>query len=80
VGAVIVTDHCIQRRNLEASGAFALPLPQAGDGYLVAGLDVLLLADEGSAPAIDAAQIIAGSNPRRFVACWRGRGPEVVIA
>lgn len=78
-GGVVVTDHHIQRRNLEASGAYALPLPQASDAYLVAGLPVTLFADP-TEQAIEAAQVIAGSNPRRFVTLWRGRDPEVVIA
>ena len=77
-GAVFVTDHDCQRRNLVASGGFVLPLPEKGDTYLVSGLDVVVIADQCER-TIEAAQQIAASNPRYLAAYWRGRGLQVVI-
>lgn len=76
--AVFVTDHDWQRRHLVASGGFVLPLPEAADAYLVAGLDVILIATH-TERTVEAAQQIAASNPRYMGAYWRGQGLQVVI-
>lgn len=77
-GPVFVTDDWRQRANLEAAGAFAVPLPESEDATYAAGLEVVLLA-AASEKVADAAQRLAAANPRTFVTYFRGRGAEVVL-
>lgn len=76
-GFMLVTDHERQRRNLIASGAFALPLPKAEEGYLVAGLEVALFADRNE-PGAEAAGILFASHPASLVVLWRGGEVEAL--
>lgn len=76
---VIVTDRMVQRRNLELSGAFALPFPGPREVYLTVGLDVVVIADY-SEKAVEIAQAIAAANPRYLATFWRGQGLQTVIA
>lgn len=77
-GPVLVVDDWRQRANLEASGAFAVPLPVAEELVFVAGLEVVLIADPGER-AVAVAQMLAGASPRYFATYFRGRGHEVVL-
>ncbi len=77
-GAVWITDDWRQMANLRAGGNFVLPLPVAAEVPYVAGLEVILIANQGEEGAA-AAQLLAGANPRRFVTYFRGRGAEVVL-
>lgn len=77
-GFMLVTDREWQRRNLIASGAFALPLPKEAEGYLVAGLDVALFA-EREPDAIEAAGVLFASRPARLLILWRPENFEVVL-
>lgn len=77
-GAVWVSDNWQQRQNLSVAGNLVLPLPTAEDVPYVAGLEVILIADPGE-KATEAAQLLAGAGPRRFVTYFRGRGCEVVL-
>lgn len=79
LGCVFVTDRMTQRRNLELSGAFALQFPGPQDVYLVAGLDVVIIADH-SEKAVETAQALAAANPRYLATYWRGQGLQAVIA
>lgn len=77
--ALFVTDDSRQRWNLEASGVFAVGLPQSDkDDYLVSGLDVVVIADFGE-HSMDVARRFMTSSPRYFATYWRGRGLSVVI-
>lgn len=75
---IFITDHEWQRRSLGASGAFALGFPDAAQGYLIAGLDVVVIANY-CARAVDVAQQLAAANPRYLATYWRGQGLQVVI-
>lgn len=78
---VWVTDHCLQRRNLELSGQFCVMPPLPEFCYLVAGLDVHMIADRNERMSQVALNIAMG-HPSEFSVLWRNeRGPlEWVIA
>lgn len=71
-GNVYVTDHGVQRRNLEASGLYALPVPQADQAIAVAGLDVVLIADRNEC-TVEVAQVLA-AKAGHFATYFRGEG------
>lgn len=75
---IFITDHGGQRRNLCDSGGYALRFPEPEEAYLVAGLDVVIIAD-GGGRAVEAAQDLAGANPRYLATYWRGQGLSVVM-
>ena len=77
-GLVIMTDHDFQRRNLCASGAFAVSFPEVAEAFLVAGLDAVVIANYGEKP-VEVAQLLAAANPRYLATYWRGQGLRVVI-
>ena len=77
-GTVFVTDHHGQRRNLEDSGGFAVFPPEADEAYLVAGLDVIFIAD-ASARSTEMAQSFAAASPRCLWVHFRGQTPQRVI-
>lgn len=76
---VWVTDDARQRYYLELSGAFAVGFPAPREDYLVAGLDVVIIADLGERSK-DVARRFLSASPRYFATYWRGRGLSVVIA
>lgn len=76
-GAIWITDDWRQRANLEASGAFAAFPPTAEELILLAGLEVILIADPGER-GVAVAEMLAGSAAKSFSTYFRGRGLEVV--
>lgn len=77
-GAIWVTDDARQRQHLQDSGVFAVELPPPERAYFVAGLAVLLTANQ-CARLIALAQALAGAHPARLVVLWRGHAPQWVI-
>ena len=75
---VYVTDHGAQRSFLVAAGLYAVELPHGDEVNWAAGLDIVVIADRNT-QTVEAAQRIAGSNPRYLATYWRGVGLQVVI-
>lgn len=73
-GPLLITDSPQQRNNLEESGAFALTVPTHDEDFLVAGLDVVLIATYSRKLVMDGLRRLVNANPRTLTVYWRGRG------
>jgi hypothetical protein len=79
VGGVWIARDARRRQLLANRGFFAVGIPEPEQCYLVAGLDVFLLAPRAP-KTIDIAQAIASANARYFATMWDGDRMRKVIA